>query len=134
MHPFPESIIAIHSVDRVCKAVDKFQKKAFACTEARPLQVDCLRICVKLFFYWLIGKAGPVAPQAHTVADGEAPHRRHRKTHNPTFPGRQRSEKQTSELQTLMRNLYAVLCLIPNNNQRTLPTNTTTILTIDEAT
>src|SRR3546814_5435528 len=102
MHPFPESIIAIHSVDRVCKAVDKFQKKAFACTEARPLQVDCLRICVKLFFYWLIGKAGPVAPQAHTVADGAAHHRRHRKPHNLTF----RSEEHTSELQSLMRLSY----------------------------
>src|SRR3546814_8330294 len=89
MHPFPESIIAIHSVDRVCKAVDKFQQKAFACTEARPLQVDCLRICVKLFFYWLFGKAGPVAPQAHTFADGAANHRRHRNTHNLTFPGLQ---------------------------------------------
>src|SRR3546814_7171649 len=51
-----------------------------------------------------------------------SPHHRFRRTAQPVPATRRRSEEHTSELQSLMRNSYAVFCLKKTNKDNTITT------------
>src|SRR3546814_7031031 len=62
------------------------------------------------------GRAGRAHLVPEVAAEPHRPAARH---------AAQRSEEHTSELQSLMRNSYAVFCLKKNNKQNTITTRTT---------
>src|ERR1700689_1115856 len=69
VHAFPEPIVAVHAVDGVRKAVDEFEQQPLTRAEARPVEVERLGVGVEVFLDRFAGKARPVAPHAHAVAN-----------------------------------------------------------------
>src|SRR3546814_9611091 len=107
---FPDTTL-FRSADRKCPACVALSGTLQARGSGEP-QICTAKGCE------LAGSSGRTALPAQSR---HAESQNHRPPHQPDRPHR-RSEEHTSELQSLMRNSYAVFCLKKNNNINTLTT------------